>query len=98
MVVTVDGNECVNETSSTGSATEQLSLFSTTGDICVSDITIHYFKAYQNGTLVLDLVPVIKGTVKNGEAAEQNGFYDNVSREFMYSSGAEFIASGIIGE
>lgn len=86
----VDGKQYMTENVNTATADSTIKLFTSTSNTCETDMTMYYFKVYINEELKLDLIPVENGETINGQEATANGFYDKISKKFMYSNGKEY--------
>ena len=87
---TVNGEEWINKSITSNTSSDTIKLFASTSNTCATYMTSYYFKIYKEDELVLDLIPVKSGDEKDGQIAEQTGFYDNVSKTFKYSNGTEY--------
>ena len=93
MKASINGEECIN-TNTTAGTSGEVKLFASANGNCSGNFGVEYLKIYKDENLVLELVPIITRYDYEGKKSEKQGFYDKVSKRFLYSNNKEFGLEG----
>ena len=93
MKASINGEECIN-TNTTAGTSGEVNLFASANGNCSGNFGVEYLKIYKDENLVLELVPIITRYDYEGKKSEKQGFYDKVSKRFLYSNNKEFGLEG----